>query len=75
MIESIIKDWDGETVIVRYDQPTRAWICIAVHSTRLGPATGATRMKSYPDLGSDLRAWVRLERHSEALLGVVEETI
>ncbi len=58
-MESLLRKWDGETVIVRYDRPTGAWIFIAIHSTRLGPATGGTRMKRYPDqkaaLGDALR--------------------
>ena len=32
------------------DQATGAWIIIAVHSSVLGPASGGTRMKSYPSL-------------------------
>ncbi len=48
-MESILQKWDGEEVIVRFDRPTGAWIFIAIHSTRLGPAAGGTRMKSYPD--------------------------
>ena len=48
-MESLLREWDGETVIVRYDRPTGAWIFIAIHSTHLGPATGGTRMKYYPD--------------------------
>ncbi len=48
VIEQLLKDWDGETVVVRYDRPTGAWIFIAIHSTRLGPATGGTRMMPYP---------------------------
>jgi len=59
MMESLLREWEGETVIVRYDRPAGAWIFIAVHSTHLGPATGGTRMKSYPDpeaaLGDALR--------------------
>lgn len=59
MMESLLQEWDGETVIVRYDRPAGAWIFIAIHSTHLGPATGGTRMKSYPDqeaaLGDALR--------------------
>jgi glutamate dehydrogenase/leucine dehydrogenase len=31
------------------DEPTGAWIAIALHSTRLGPAVGGTRMRAYPD--------------------------
>ena len=37
-MESLLKEWKGETTIVRYDQPTGAWIFIAIFSTRLGPA-------------------------------------
>lgn len=47
MMEALLRKWDGETVIVRYDRPTDAWIFIAVHSSSLGPATGGTRMKHY----------------------------
>jgi leucine dehydrogenase len=53
-VESLLRQWDGESVIIRFDPPTRAWLIIAVHSTRLGPATGGTRMKPYPDLRSAL---------------------
>lgn len=60
MIESLLRDWDGEAVIVRYDRPANAWIFIAIHSTRLGPATGGTRMKSYPDQASALEDALKL---------------
>jgi leucine dehydrogenase len=59
-MESLLREWDGETVIVRYDRPTGAWIFIAVHSTRLGPAAGGTRMKSYPDVQAALQDALRL---------------
>lgn len=49
MIESLFRGWDGETVIVRHDRTTGAWIFIAIHSSYLGPSTGGTRMKHYPD--------------------------
>lgn len=49
MMESLLRDWDGETVIIRYDQPTGTWVFIAIYSTHLGPALGGTRMKSYPE--------------------------
>jgi hypothetical protein len=42
MIESSLREWDGETVVVRYDRPTGAWIFIAIYSTHLGPAGGDT---------------------------------
>jgi len=60
MIDSVIKQWGGENVIIRYDIPTGAWIIIAIHSTHLGPAVGGTRMKPYPDLEAALRDALRL---------------
>ena len=59
-MESLLREWDGETVVVRYDRPTGSWIFIAVHSTRLGPAAGGTRMKSYPDVPAALKDAFRL---------------
>ncbi len=59
-IQTLISEWDGENVIVRFDRPTGAWIVIAIHSSRLGPATGGTRMQSYRDLGSALGDALRL---------------
>ena len=59
-MDSLLKDWDGETVIVRHDKPSGAWIFIAVHSTRLGPAAGGTRMKAYPDVQAALLDALRL---------------
>ena len=51
-MESLIRAWDGESMIIRFDRTSEAWIIIAIHSTRLGPAIGGTRMKPYPDLNS-----------------------
>jgi leucine dehydrogenase len=59
-METLLKDWDGESVIIGFDRPAGAWIIIAIHSTRLGPAIGGTRMKSYPDLQAALRDAQRL---------------
>ncbi len=59
-MEDLIKQWDGESVIVHPDRPTGAWIIIAIHSTRLGPATGGTRMKPYPDFQSAVHDALRL---------------
>jgi len=63
-MESLIRSWGGEEVIIRHDQPTGAWMLIAIHSTRLGPAAGGTRMKPYPDLRAALQDVLRL---SEAM--------
>lgn len=59
-MESLLREWDGESVIVQCDRPTGAWIIIAIHSTRLGPAAGGTRMKPYPDFQEALRDALRL---------------
>lgn len=60
MMETLIHEWDGESVIVRRDRPTGAWTFIAIHSTFLGPATGGTRMKYYPDPAAALQDALRL---------------
>ncbi len=59
-METLLSDWDGETVIVRHDKATGAWIFIAVHSTRLGKAGGGTRMKTYPNPAGALIDVLRL---------------
>ncbi len=61
-MESLIKEWEGETVIVQHDNPTGAWIFIAIYSTRLGPAAGGTRMKTYPDVRQALQDAMRLAK-------------
>ncbi len=62
MIEALLREWDGESVIIRYDRPTKSWIFIAVHSSRLGPPTGGTRMKHYPNPEAALDDVLRLAR-------------
>ena len=59
-MESLLKEWNGESVIIKYDHPTGAWIFIAIHSSRLGPAGGGTRIKSYPGVQTALQDALRL---------------
>jgi len=59
-VETLLGRWDGEEVIVRHDQLTNAWIVIAIHSTRLGPAAGGTRMKPYESLADAVEDAQRL---------------
>jgi leucine dehydrogenase len=61
-MESLIKAWEGETVIVQYDTPTGVWIFISIYSTQLGPAAGGTRMKAYPDIRQALLDSMRLAK-------------
>ncbi len=44
--------WSGESLVTRFDPETGAWIFVALHSARLGPPTGGTRMREYLDLGA-----------------------
>ncbi|MCK9518535.1 MAG: hypothetical protein M0R74_05845 [Dehalococcoidia bacterium] len=60
MFEELLQSWDGEEAVIRYDAASKSWFFIAVHSTRLGPAAGGTRMKSYPSPAEGLRDALRL---------------
>jgi leucine dehydrogenase len=59
-IAARIQEWDGEYVVTRYDRPTESWTFIAIHSTRLGPALGGTRMTRYAGPEHGLRDAERL---------------
>ena len=60
MIDDLIRGWDGEELVLRFDQPTGTWMLVGVHSTVLGPAMGGTRMKPYPSLEDAVRDALRL---------------
>ena len=59
-LESLIESWDGEKVVIAYDQPSGTWIFICMHSTALGPAAGGTRMKVYDTPADALADGMRL---------------
>jgi leucine dehydrogenase len=60
LMEAQVAEWNGETIVVRHDKPSGAWIFIAIHSTHLGPAVGGTRMKSYQNVQAALNDAMRL---------------
>lgn len=60
MLEELIRSWDGEQVVVRYDRPTGTWVFVCIHSTARGPAGGGTRMNVYPTAGEALEDAMRL---------------
>ncbi|HZP90790.1 MAG TPA: Glu/Leu/Phe/Val dehydrogenase dimerization domain-containing protein [Actinomycetota bacterium] len=60
MFEDLLRGWDGEGALVRFDEPTQSWMLVCIHSTRLGPAAGGTRMKVYPSPHDALRDGLRL---------------
>jgi leucine dehydrogenase len=59
-IETVLPLWDGELCSVRFDRETGAWFVIAVHSTRLGPASGGTRAMVYSSVGDAVADATRL---------------
>jgi leucine dehydrogenase len=60
VFEELLAQWDGEEVAVRYDRDLATWMFVCIHSTRLGPASGGTRMKSYGKPGDALADGLRL---------------
>jgi leucine dehydrogenase len=60
VFEDLLRDWDGEESVVRFDRETDTWMFVCVHSTALGPAAGGTRMKVYPAPREALRDGLRL---------------
>jgi leucine dehydrogenase len=63
-MEELLAPWDGESVSVHRDRQTGTWMFICVHSTRLGPSGGGTRMKHYARPADALADGLRL---SEAM--------
>lgn len=57
-----IHEWDGEELHVHHDQPTGAWIAIAIHSTSRGQAIGGTRWRQYTAFDDALADVFRLSR-------------
>ena len=47
MFEELLRRWDGEHVVTRFDRESGAWMFVCIHSTQLGPAMGGTRLKAY----------------------------
>ena len=60
MFEDLLRRWDGEHVVVRHDEATGAWMFVCIHSTRLGPAMGGTRLKTYDEPSLALEDGLRL---------------
>lgn len=62
VMESLLREWDGESTVVRYDRATDSWIFIAIHSRTLGMAAGGCRMNVYPGAREGLADALRLAR-------------
>ncbi|MCG8467174.1 MAG: hypothetical protein MJB57_03060 [Gemmatimonadetes bacterium] len=46
-LEGVVRAWDGDGVFSAYDARSESWVFIAIHDTRLGPASGGTRLERY----------------------------
>jgi len=60
VFESLLRDWDGEETVVRFDESSGSWMFIGVHSTTIGPGMGGTRMKTYAEPADGMRDVLRL---------------
>src|SRR5918999_3749981 len=70
--EELLERWDGEQAVIRRDRETGAWIFICMHSTRLGPAAGGTRLKVYDAPADGLEDAMRLSAGMTAKLAVAD---
>ena len=68
----LIRSWDGEAVVARFDRETGAWIFIALHSTVLGRPVGGTRIRVYPHPAEGLRDAQRLAEAMTAKWAALE---
>ena len=62
VFEELLRRWDGEEAVIRFDAPSGAWMFVCVHSTVLGPAGGGTRMRVYPVPADGLADAMRLSQ-------------
>ncbi|MGH7563164.1 MAG: Glu/Leu/Phe/Val dehydrogenase dimerization domain-containing protein [Gemmatimonadota bacterium] len=59
-LEAVIEGWEGEAVATRFDRESGSWLFVALHDSRLGPTSGGTRMRIYPDPAAGLEDAMRL---------------
>jgi leucine dehydrogenase len=62
VFEDLLRSWDGEEAVIRFDEPSGAWMFVCVHSTALGPAGGGTRMRVYDQPADGLADAMRLSQ-------------
>jgi leucine dehydrogenase len=59
-MEELLREWEGESVTIRYDRATGIWMFVAIHDRTLGMALGGCRLKIYPEPRDGLRDALRL---------------
>jgi glutamate dehydrogenase/leucine dehydrogenase len=62
VFEQLLREWDGEQAVIRYDAESGTWMFVCVHSTALGPAGGGTRMRVYEQPADGLADAMRLSQ-------------
>ena len=72
MFEELLRGWDGEETVIRFDEPSGAWIFVCVHSTALGPAGGGTRMRVYDRPADGLADAMRLSQAMTVKMAVAD---
>jgi glutamate dehydrogenase/leucine dehydrogenase len=72
VFEDLLRGWDGEEAVIRYDEPSGAWIFVCVHSTALGPAGGGTRMRVYEQPADGLADAMRLSQAMTVKMAVAD---
>src|SRR5205823_8782257 len=60
VFEDLLRDWDGEEAVIRFDGESGAWMFVCIHSTALGPGGGGTRLRVYPTPADGLADALRL---------------
>jgi len=71
VFEELLRRWDGEHAVVSYDAPSGTWMLVCIHSTKLGPAMGGTRMQVYAEPAEALEDGLRLAGGMTRKLAVV----
>lgn len=59
-IAELVKKWNGEAVVSRFDEKTSSWFFVAIHDATLGTPVGGCRMKQYPQPADGLWDAMRL---------------
>jgi leucine dehydrogenase len=68
--EQLLQAWDGETAVIHRDRPSGGWMFVCVHSTRLGPSGGGTRLRVYDTPADGLADAMRLSRAMTGKLAI-----
>jgi leucine dehydrogenase len=69
-LEELLDSWDGERTVIHRDRESDSWIFVCLHSTKLGPAAGGTRLKTYDTPADGLRDAMRLSAGMTTKLAV-----